>query len=227
MAETVAPVGHGHILDLPSIGSFARHALPTLVESTIGPGALFYLVLLTAGFRGALVAALAWSYLAIVRRVVRREPVSGMLVLGVVLISLRTVIAFATGSAIVYFIQPTASTFLVALIFGVTSIAGRPLVERMARDFCPIDPSFFSSPFLRRFFLRVSWLWAVVLTVNAGTVLWLLFTTSLGDFVVERTVVSAVLTVGGVVLSVVWFVRVMRQQGVVVRFTRTLEQPAD
>ena len=213
-----AEADSGHTLRLPSLGAFARHALPPLVESTIGPAVLFYLVLVTDGFKGALIAALAWSYLAIIRRLVRRERISGMLALGVVLVTMRTAVAFATGSAVAYFIQPTAGTFLVAVIFLITAVAGRPLVERMAHDFCPIDPEFFARPFLRRFFLRVSWLWAVVLTVNAGSVLWLLFTSPLKDFVVERTLVSTGLTVGGVTLSVVWFVRVMREHGISVRF---------
>ncbi|MHB8439897.1 MAG: VC0807 family protein, partial [Acidimicrobiales bacterium] len=187
----------GETIHLPSPKAFFRKAMPPLVEGTIGPGVLFYLVLLTGGFRWALIAAVAWSYAAIIRRLVRHEPVPGILALGTLLVSVRTAVAFVTGSAFAYFVQPTAGTFLVALIFIGTAAAGRPLVERMAHDFCPIDPELLASPFLRRFFLRVSWLWSVVLTTNAGLVLWLLLRTSVKDFVVERTVVSTVLTVGG------------------------------
>jgi hypothetical protein len=211
-----------HILHLPSPRAFVRHALPSLIESTLGPGALFYVVLVTAGFRGALIAAVAWSYLAAFRRIMRKERVSGMLLLGLVLVSMRTFVAFATGSAFVYFIQPTMGTFLVALIFLVTAVAGRPLVERLAHDFCPIDPDLMKREFLRRFFLRVSWLWAVVLTTQAGFGVLLLLRTSIRAFVIERTVVSSVLVVGGVVLSVLWFVRVMRQHGIAVRFSSAL-----
>src|SRR5579862_5331328 len=209
----------GHVLHLPSPLAFVRHALPSLIESTIGPAVLFYVVLVTAGFRGAIIGALAWSYLAAARRVVRRERVSGMLLLGLVLVSMRTVVAFATGSAFVYFIQPTAGTMLVAALFLVTAVAGKPLVERLAHDFCPLDPELLRSEFLRRFFLRISLLWAVVLTTQSGFILLLLLRTSLRAFVVERTVVSTVLIGGGVVLSVIWFVRVMREQGIAVRFT--------
>lgn len=218
--------GGAHTLHLPSPRAFVRHALPGLIESTIGPGALFYLVLVTAGFHGAVLAALGWSYLAAARRLFRRERLPGLLVLGIVLVSMRTFIAFATGSAFLYFIQPTAGTFLVAVIFLVTAVAGRPLVERLAHDFCPLDPELLKRPFLRAFFLRVSWLWAVVLTTNAAFVLLLLLRSSVAAFVVERTVVSAVLTGGGVVLSVVWFIRAMRQHGIVVRFSGALHHMA-
>jgi hypothetical protein len=217
------PEGAGHhvlqVLHLPSPRAFVRHALPSLVESTIGPAALFYVVLVTAGFKGALIAAVGWSYLAVFRRVLRRERVSGMLLLGLVLVSMRTAIAFATGSAFIYFIQPTMGTFLVAILFLVTALARRPLIERLAHDFCPFDPEFMKSEFLRRFFLRVSLLWAVVLTTNAGFVLMLLLRSSLKAFVIERTVATTVLTVGGVVLSVLWFVRSMKKHGIAVRFS--------
>ncbi len=213
---------HGHVLHLPSPRAFVRHALPSLIESTIGPAALFYIVLVTSGFRGAIIAALAWSYLATFRRILRRQRVPGMLLISLALVSLRSFVAFATGSAFLYFIQPTMGTFLVALVFLVTAVAGRPLVERLAHDFCPMDPELMQRDFLRRFFLRVSWLWAVVLTTNAAFVLALLLRTSLRAFVVERTVVSSVLMVGGVVLSVLWFVRFMRQHGIAVRFSSAL-----
>lgn len=218
--------GGGHTLHLPSPRAFVRHALPSLIESTIGPAALFYLVLVTAGFRGAVLAALGWSYLAAARRLARREKVPGMLLLGLVLVSLRAFTAFASGSAFLYFIQPTAGTFLVGVIFLVTAVAGKPLVERLAHDFCPLDPELMKRAFLRQFFLRVSWLWAVVLTTNAVFVLMLLLKTSLQAFVIERTVVSTVLTAGGIVLSVLWFVRAMRQHGIVVRFNSALHQMA-
>ena len=214
---------HHPVLHLPSPRAFLRHALPSLVESTIGPGVLFYVVLVTAGFRGALIAAVGWAYLAAARRVYRRERISGMLLLSLVLVSMRTAVAFATGSAFVYFVQPTAGTFLVAVLFLVTAMARRPLIERLAHDFCPIDPAIMKSEFLRRFFLRVSLLWAVVLTTNAGFVMFLLLRTSLRAFVIERTVASSVLIAGGVVLSVLWFVRAMRGHGIAVRFSGALQ----
>jgi hypothetical protein len=204
---------------LPSLRAVVRHALPALLESTIVPGALFYLVLVLAGFHGALIAALAWSLLALGRRVAGGHKVPAILVLSVVLVSARTVIAYVTGSAFLYFVQPTASTFLVAMLFLVTAAARRPIIERLARDFCPLDPEMFKRPFVRRFFLRLSLLWFVVLATQAGFVMWLLLESSVRTFVVERSLVSAVLTVGGIVLSTLWFVRVMRCAGLTVRFS--------
>jgi hypothetical protein len=215
--------GGDDILRLPSLRAVVRHASPALLESTIVPGALFYLVLMLDGFHGALIAALSWSFLALGRRLVRGHKVPTVLVLSVVLVSARTVVAYVTGSAFLYFIQPTASTFLVAVVFLVTAVARRPVIEKLARDFCPLDPDMFARPFVRRFFLRLSLLWFVVLATQAGFILWLLLASSVRTFVVERSLVSAVLTVGGIVLSTLWFVRVMRTAGLTVRFSGALE----
>ena len=214
------------ILHLPSPRAVVRHALPPLLESTIGPGVLFYVVLVTAGFRGALIAALAWAVLAAVRRVVKREKLPVILVLSLAMLAGRTAVAYATGSAFLYFVQPTASTFLMGVLFVLSVAARRPLAERLAHDFCPLDPDMMRRPIVRKFFLRVSLLWGVVLAMQAGFVLWLLLQASLGAFVVERQVVNSVLTAIGVVVSVVWFVRVMRREGFAVRFTRALAPSA-
>jgi len=210
--------GSGHVLHLPSVGAFARHAIPSIVEGALGPAVVFYAVLTLSGFRGALIGGAAWSCLAVGRRLAKRERLPALLMLGLVLLAARTLIAYSTGSAFVYFLQPTIGTFLVGLLFAGTALAKRPLIERLAYEFCPLDVEVMSKPFIRQFFLRLSVLWSVVMTVNAGLVLTLLLESSLRAFVVERTVVSYGLTIGGIVLSTIWFVRVMRRAGIPVRF---------
>jgi hypothetical protein len=208
----------GAVLHLPSAPAFARHALPPVLEGAVGPAAVFYIVLTLSGFRGALIAAAVWSCLAAGRRLIRRERVPGLLLLGLVLLAARTVIAYLTGSAFLYFLQPAIGTFLVAVLFAATAIARRPLIERLAHDFCPLDLELMSQSFIRQFFLKLSVLWCVVMTVNAGLGMFLLLESSLRAFVVERTVVSYGLTTFGIVLSTAWFVRVMRNAGITVRF---------
>lgn len=206
------------VLHLPSVRHLVRHALPSLVEGSIGPAILFYVTLSFAGFRGALVVALAWSYAAAGRRLVRRERIPGLLALGLVLLTARSAVSFLTKSAILYFAQPTAGTVLVAVLFLVTAVVDRPLVERLAHDFCPLDRELMGRPHVRRFFVRISFLWCVVLLVNSAFVLWLLVASSLHAFVIERTLVTWLLMGGGIALSTVWFVRTMRRAGIAVRF---------
>ena len=210
----------GEQLELPSPRSVLRHALPIVLEGFLVPLALFYLVLVIAGFRGALIAALAWSYLATIRRARRGERVSTMLLLGVVLLTVRTVLAFVTGSAFVYFVQPTATMVMASLVLVGSALLGRPFTQRFAIDFCPIGSELLARPLVRRFFVRISILWATVLMVNAGIVLWLLVSSSLRAFVLERTAVTWSLTALAIFFSITRFMATMRRDGVTVKWGR-------
>ncbi len=190
------------------------------------PTVLFYLVLVTLGFRGALVAALAWSYLALGRRIWRRQRPSGVLLLGTAMLTLRTAISLVTGSVFLYFAQPTAGTACVALLFLGSALLRRPLTERLARDFLPLDSHVMSRPLVRRFFIQISLLWAGVLLSNAGFVMWLLLSTTLRAFVLERTLVSSLLWLVGVGGSTLWFVRSMRRAGIILHWGGTGREPA-
>lgn len=207
-----------HVLHLPSPLASLRHSLPALIEGVVGPFVVFYVLLLVAGVKGALVGGLAWCYLAVARRLVRRRRPPGTVLLGAVILTARTIIAFATGSTFLYFAQPTFGTALVALLFLATAAVRRPLIERLAKDFCPLDPAVLSRPAVRRFFLQISVLWGCVLLSNAGLVFWLLLRSSLHAFVVERTAATWVMTALAIALSVVWFVRAMRREGLHVRW---------
>ena len=187
----------GKHLALPSPIAALRHACPVVLEAMVGPLALFYLVLVIVGFRGALIAALVWSCLALGRRLKRGERVSTLLLLGTGLLIIRTVVSFVTGSAFLYFAQPTAGMVVISLVLVGSAVIRRPFTQRFARDFCPIDPELLSRPCIRRFFIRISLLWATVLMLNAGIVLWLLLSSSLRAFVLERTAVTWSLTAAG------------------------------
>jgi len=70
------------MLRMPVPRAAIRHAIPLVIEGVLGPFAVFYLVLVLAGFRGALIAALSWSYLAVGRRLLKGERVSMLLLFG-------------------------------------------------------------------------------------------------------------------------------------------------
>jgi hypothetical protein len=206
------------VVHLPSPLSSLRHALPALVEGVVGPFVVFYALLLLAGMKGALVGGMVWCYAAVARRVLRRGRPPGTLLVGAAILTARTAVTFATGSAFLYFAQPTLGTALVALVFLATAAARRPLVEKLAKDFCPLDPMVLARPAVRRFFLQISVLWGGVLLANAGLVFWLLLTSSLKAFVLERTATSWTLTVLAVAGSTAWFLRTIRREGLQVRW---------
>jgi hypothetical protein len=191
-----------------------------VLEGILAPLALFYLLLVLTGFRGALIAALSWSYLALARRLLKGERVSMLLLFGTVLITMRTVIAFITGSAFIYFAQPTAGAVMFSVALLVSAVIGRPFTQRFAHDFCPMDPAIMKRPLVHRYFIRISVLWATVLMLNAGIVLWLLLTSSLRAFVLERSAVTYGLTAIAVFISITGFLKMMRRDGITVEWAR-------
>jgi hypothetical protein len=208
----------GGILRMPAPRAALRHAIPVVLEAIVAPLGLFYLVLMLWGFRGALIAALGWSFVALGRRLHRGERISMLLLLGTLLLTLRTAVSFITGSAFLYFAQPTAGTIVIAFVLFGSALVGRPFTQRFAGDFCPIDPELLARPLVHRFFVRISVLWATVLLLNAGFVLWLLLTSSLHAFVLERAAVTYSMTACAVYLSIRQFVAMMRGDGITVQW---------
>jgi hypothetical protein len=203
---------------MPAPRTALRHAVPIVLEAILVPIALFYLVLVVVGFRGALIAALCWSLLALIRRLFRGERVSMLLLLGTTLLIVRTTIAFITGSAFLYFAQPAAGTIIISLVLFGSAIMRKPFTQRFASDFCPIDPELLLRPRVHRFFVRISVLWATVLMLNAGFILWFLVISSLHAFVLERSAVTWTLTAVAIYISIRQFVAMMRGDGITVQW---------
>jgi hypothetical protein len=206
------------VFEIPHPRAVARHSLPHVFEATLVPLAVFYVTLWAFGVWGALAAALAWSYGAVLRRAITGRRLPGILVLGSILLTVRTIVAVASGSVFIYFLQPTLGTVMVAGAFLLSVPAGRPLAERLATDFLPIPPSLLARPHMRRFFSRISLLWAFVNLGNAAVTLWLLVSQPLATYVVAKTFVSLTATVVAIAVSVLWFTVSMRGQGVRVQF---------
>ena len=182
------------------------------------PLLVFYAALWLVGVWGGLVGALVWSYTAIGRRLVTGRPVPGLLVLGVIGLTARTVVAALSGSVFVYFLQPTLTTVLIAGVFLASVPAGRPIAQRLAGDFCPLPATFIGSPPVRRFFARITVLWAFVQLTNAALSIWLLITQPVGTYVLAKSVTSWGLTLAAVGLSTLYFKLSMRNHGIAIHW---------
>jgi hypothetical protein len=209
---------HHPPLEIQRLRALARHALPNLVEATVVPVLVFYAALWLVGVWGGLVGALVWSYTAIVRRLVTGRPVPGLLVLGVVGLTARTVVAALSGSVFVYFLQPTLTTVFIAGVFLASVPAGRPIAQRLAGDFCPLPATFIGSPPVRRFFARITVLWAFVQLTNAAVSIWLLITQPVGTYVLAKSATSWGLTLAAVGLSTLYFKLSMRNHGIAIHW---------
>jgi hypothetical protein len=204
-------------LEIPNIRAVASHAVPRFIECTLIPLALFLVGLHLLGIWGAMLFGISWVYAAIATRLLLRRKVPGLLVLGAVTLTARTVIAMAAHSAVVYFLQPSLGTIMVAGAFLVSVGLDQPLAARLAADFCPLSLEVHGNQHVRIFFRRVSLLWAAAQAANATITIWLLFSQSVATFVVLRSVVSAGVTVSAIAISTFWFYRSMSRHGITIR----------
>jgi hypothetical protein len=198
---------------LSVIRAVTRRMVPYLVEATLIPTILFYTFLVAFGLLGAILAGLVWTYGAVIRRVIRRKPVPGLLVLATLGITVRTIVFMLNENSFVYFIQPIMRTCATAAFFAASVLVGRPLIARFAADFCPLTPEVGQRPAILSLFRRLTYLWAGVNALAALTSLTLLLTVPVPVFVGTATVSAWIITCSGVVLTVSDAVRTARGEG--------------
>ncbi len=203
---------------MPNLRDTIRHAVPNVVEGKVIPVVLFIALLEAAGTAPALIGTLVFAVGALVRRFVRKEQVTGILVLTTIGLLARTVAALATGSLIIYFLQPTIATALVGLTFVGSVLVGRPLAERLMADVCPVDEETQAHPHLRRFLSHVSLWWAFTSAINFSITLWVLLNHSPTTFVLVKSMLGPITTTVTLSVAYVWFRTMMSRTGTQVVF---------
>ncbi len=191
-----------------------RRSLPSLIEATVVPSVLFYVFLVTVGPVAAMLAALVWAYGSLLRRVVRRQRIPGVLQLAVAGLTVRTFVGLLTGT-FMYFLQPVATTLALSLLFLASLRFGRPMIARMASDFCPVDSEISGRPAVARLFTGLTLMWAGVHLVSAGTTFAMLVSLPTTTFVALRSFVSLAITISAVVFTVSWALRTARSENLV------------
>ncbi|MCF7549178.1 VC0807 family protein [Pseudonocardia sp. WMMC193] len=204
---------HRTLIHLPSLGSLVRHAGRPLLESTLIPLVLFWILFTHAGFDAGVIGALCWSGLAIGRRLVLRRKVPAVLWLTTTLLVVRTAVGLWTHSAFLYFLQPTVQNFVFAGLLVLTLGLKQPLLARLADDFCAFPDALTEHPTMKSFFRKVSLLWAAVFLVNGVTTLAVLATQTVGNFLMVSTAGSYSLVAVGIGVSLWWLHRSMKGEG--------------
>jgi hypothetical protein len=122
-----------------------------------------------------------------------------------------------TGSAFLYFLQPTVQNFVFALMLVVTIGLDRPLLAKLADDFCALPEVISGHPGIKRFFKHVSLLWALVFLINGVTTILVLATQTVGNYLLVSTAGSYSVVAMGIGLSLWWFRRVLAGNGLRLR----------
>jgi hypothetical protein len=192
-----------------------RRGLPRVIEATIIPTMLFIVLAATVNLPAAIIAVLCWTYGAVARRLVLRRPASPLMLLAAVALTARTAVALLSGSSFAYFIQPVATAVALGLVFLGSVVLGRPVIARLAHEFCPIDADVAARPAVARLFVGLTLLWSSVHLLTAATTFTMLITMPIPLFVALKTVTSLGITVTAIVFTVSWSMRVARAEDLV------------
>jgi hypothetical protein len=199
----------------PVLWAVARGSVPHVVEATVFPALVFYALVLAATPGVAMIAVLAWTYGAVLRRVAVGRAVPTILVLATLGLTVRTLVGLLSGSTFLYFVQPVATTVVLAGFFLGSVLVGRPVIGRLAHDFCPLAPEVASRPAIVQLFAGLTVLWASVHLLTAAATFGLLVSLPVATFVALKTVACFGITIGAVVLTVTWSLRIARREDLV------------
>lgn len=165
----------------------------------------------------AVLVCLGWMIVAMGWRCATRRPVSGLLLLSLGILTIKTAFTLVTGSSFIYFVQPVFADLAVSAIFLGSLWSSRPVIARLAPDFYPMSAALTARPEMRAHFRRLTLLWGLVIAVKGALTLWLLVSLSTANFVLIKGGAIITLTLTAAVVTVVWSYVVVRQQGLLQR----------
>lgn len=198
------------------LAAVARRGLPHLIEANVIPAVIIVLLVSTIGIAAAIAAAFVWSMLSIGRRVLKGHPIPTVLAIATIGLSVRTAIALTSGDRLIYFLQPIVTSAALGLGLVASVLIGRPLVSRLACEFCPFTDEVAARPGVTQLFARLTLLWAGVQLVKAISSFVMFVTLPIETFVVLKTITGLWLMVAGVAATVGLALRVVRLEGLVV-----------
>jgi intracellular septation protein A len=208
---------HGTGLSRSSVFvAVVRRSGPHLLEASLIPTGLFYGCLVMAGLGTAYAAALIWLYASVLVRVLRHRPIPPLLVLAVIGITVRTTVSITSGSSFVYFAQPVANSLVMAGVFLISIVLGRPLIEKLALEFWPLTPELLALPSVTQLLRGLTFLWAGVNLAMGLTTLTLLLCLPLATYVAVKQFASLAITGTGIAITIDRAMRIARQEGYMV-----------
>ncbi|TAM92162.1 MAG: hypothetical protein EPN43_03040 [Jatrophihabitans sp.] len=190
----------------------------TLALVSLLPMAVFYTTMSLFGLRTAALATVGLYCCGLLLKLMRHRPVLAAALLTAGLLSIRAAVMFLTDSAFLYFLQPVAGTIAVATAIAATALTDRPVLDRLAHEFCPFPTDLSVHLRAGRFFTRLSIIWSTCYFINAAGTIWLLSTASLGGFLVFKSVLGPALTITAVAASYLYFRITVRDQNVQIRW---------
>lgn len=188
-----------------------------LIETVIVPSLLMAVLLRMSGLVAAVSAALGWTALVVAVRWISDRRMPGTVLLCAGMISTRAAFALITSSAVVYLVQPLMASCFMALLFLGSALIGKPITERLARDFVNLPAEVLNRRAVRRLFTEVAILWGLSRLADAGMNLSFLHWSGVSAGLLSRGLLSPVLTGLSIALCTWWGVRSFRREGITLR----------
>ena len=170
----------------PTVRAVIVRTATSLATSVLAPTVLFATTLALLNISAAVVVCLGWMVAATCWRRAWGLPVSGLLLLTLGIMTVRSTVTLATGNTFVYFIQPVITDACIAAIFLGSLLTQRPVVARLAPDFYPMSVEMAARPGIRRLLRQLTLMWGLVIVVKATLTLWLLTSLSTMHFVIIK-----------------------------------------
>lgn len=199
--------------EAPRLGAILKHLALSLLMANVIPGALFYLCLRAGNVWTALIVALVWCYGTMAWRISTKRRTSALVFVTVIGLTAKTILALASGSTYVYFLQPAVNDGLVAMFFLLSLVASRPIVAKLAHDFFPMSDEVAKRPRLQQLFWRLTMLWAFICLGKSAVTLWMLESMNLVTFVAVKSILTPTVLVAGAAVTVVLAHRVAKIEG--------------
>ena len=180
-------------------------AVPAVTVATIIPLALFYGVSgITGSLKPGIIASLTWAWVMLIRQVMSKGRISGLLSLTAITLTIRCVTWAVHQSTFTYFAVPVAETVVVGTLFVATMAIGRPLLVNLAHDFVPSLAEHLGMEKYRPLVRRMSLLWGVIYLGSAATSAILLSTQSMHWFLLMHQFSGWAWTGSGIGLSMLY-----------------------
>jgi hypothetical protein len=208
-----APTEH---LELPHPRRLIRASAWSMAESVGLPFGTYVAVTDLVSPDAGLLAGTAVVWLLIVLRKVVTGSVTALLMISALVLTVQTAVAISTGYMWMFQLQFPLGNLAMCVMFARTAPTRKPLVAQLAAEVVALKQP---HPGLHRFFQGATWLWAgLFLLLTLGMAV-MMETEPFKLFMLLSSVVTIGLTAVGAGICVLWFLAVIRRQGLRLRFT--------
>jgi hypothetical protein len=201
------------VVEIAELRPTLIRAVRLLLETVIVPSLLMAVLLRMSGLASAVGAALGWCVVVVLVRWWFGGRLPGTLLLCAGMLSTRACVALATSSALVYLIQPLLASCAMAALFLGSAMIGRPITERLARDFVNLPAHVVNQRAIRRLFSEVAVVWGLSRLADAGMNFGFLRWGVEAGFL-SRGLLSPLLSGLTIGVCVWWGVRTFRREGI-------------